>query len=194
MNPSTQHIQQRLWDLLEPLVSAHGLELVEVEYLLQHQWTVRLMIDRANVTIIPGFGVAPGEGVGIDECAEISREVSALLDVEDVIPHTYQLEVSSPGVQRPLRKLQDFIKFCGCDVRVRSKNLIPATEPEGAFPSKNFAGKLQQVNVEMGWIEVMVDGRSYHIPVDQISKAHLDPDMDEWMALSMKLRKESHTA
>lgn len=193
MNPSIQQIQQKLWDLLTPVVATYGLELVEVEYVLQQQWTVRLMIERVDVAIIPGFGVAPGEGVGIDECAEISREVSALLDVEDVIPHAYRLEISSPGVNRPLRHMHDFVKFCGCDVRVRCQNLIPATEPEGASPSRNIVGKLHQVDTDKEQIEVIVDGRRYIIPFHQITKAHLEPDMDEWMALSMKLRKESHT-
>lgn len=190
----SQSVQKQLWSLIEPVVAARDLELVELEYVRQSGWVVRLFIERPNVTIIPGLGVAPGEGIGLDDCSEVSRELSALLDIEDVVPHEYRLEVSSPGVQRPLRKPEDFEKFRGCQVRVKSFSPVAAVEPEGAAPGRNFFGTLEQISPDGEHIEVVVDGRRYHIPLAQISKAHLEPDMDEWMALAMKKRKEAKGA
>lgn len=184
-------MERQLWALVEPVVVDHGYELVELEYVRQKDWLVRLFIERPNVTIVPGLGVAPGEGIGLDDCAKVSRELSAVLDVEDVVPHQYRLEVSSPGVQRPLRKMKDFELFLGCQVKVRSFGPIAAVDPEGANPSRNFSGSLDAVNSENEHIEVLVDNRRYQIPLNQVAKAHLDPDMEEWMSLAKQRRKES---
>ncbi len=190
----SRNVQQQLWELAEPVVLARNLHLVELEYVRQKEWVVRLFLERPDVTIIPGLGVAPGEGIGLGECAEVGRELSALLDVADVVHHEYRLEVSSPGVQRPLRKLDDFVKFCGCQVRVKSFSPVAAIEPKGASPSRNFFGILEQVDRDLEHIEVTVDGRRYHIPLEQITKAHIEPDMDQWMALAIKKRKEAEEA
>ncbi|TNE44385.1 MAG: ribosome maturation factor RimP [Deltaproteobacteria bacterium] len=189
----SQSMEQQLWALIEPVVVDHGFELVELEYVRQKEWLVRLFIERPNVTIVPGLGVAPGEGVGLDDCAKVSRELSAILDVEDVVSHQYRLEVSSPGVQRPLRKWKDYEAFLGCEVKVRSFGPIAAVEPDGANPSRNFSGVLDAVDRDKETIELLVDNRRYRIPLNQIAKAHLDPDMEEWMALAKKRRKESQS-
>lgn len=90
-----------------PLLRDMGLELVEVQYRREgHGWVVRLFIDREG-------------GVTIDDCASVSRQLSAWLDVEDLISHAYNLEVSSPGLERPLKKREDFIRFAGRKARVK---------------------------------------------------------------------------
>ena len=87
--------------LLMPILTDLGMELVDLEFKREgHSWFLRLFIDK------------PG-GVTLDDCAEVSREVSALLEVEDPIEAPYRLEVSSPGIDRPLKKPADFDRFAG---------------------------------------------------------------------------------
>ena len=99
-------IAARVRRLLEPVLERDGFELVEVEWLrVGGRWTLRVFVDRQG-------------GVGIDECQEVSRTVEPILDVEDLIEPAYDLEVSSPGVERPLRKASDFDRFAGQDVQM----------------------------------------------------------------------------
>lgn len=108
---------ETLEGLFEPAAAAHGLELVAVELLGRGRNRIlRVTIDRAGDR--PG---GPGDGVTIDDCATLSREISTLLDVEDPIDGPFHLEVSSPGVERPLRKRHDFERFVGSEVAVRHR-------------------------------------------------------------------------
>lgn len=187
----SQSTQRKLYELIEPLVEDAGFELVELEYQREQGWVLRLYIERPNLPVIKEVGVAPGQGVTLDECSDISRQVSALLDVEDVIPHQYTLQVSSPGVQRPLRKEQDFQRFCGCRVRVKTYEPIPAEEQEGKKtpkPSRNMLGDLAEVT-ETAFV-VDVQGNHFHVPFDKVARAHLDPDMDLWMQAAKKVRSD----
>ncbi len=85
----------RIWSLLEPVARSEGMEILEVEYRRESiGWVLRLFIDRE-------------EGVSVDDCARVSRVAGDLLDVADMIPNPYHLEVSSPGLNRPLRKWED---------------------------------------------------------------------------------------
>ena len=94
--------------MIEPVLEPDGIELVEVEYLLLGgSWTLRLYIDTPN-------------GVTIDDCAMVSRQIGALLDMENPIDHRYNLEVSSPGINRVMRKLQDFERFSGRQARIKN--------------------------------------------------------------------------
>ena len=91
----------------EPLLADRGLELVEIQYRREgHGWILRFFIDRED-------------GVGIDDCAKASREIGARLEVEDLIDHAYTLEVSSPGLERPLKKETDFARFTGRLARIK---------------------------------------------------------------------------
>ena len=94
-------IRRQVAELSESLVAAEGMELVDLEYRREGpRWMLRLFIDK-------------GGGVTIDDCVRISREVGDLLDVKDVIPQAYVLEVSSPGLNRRIRKKEDFSRFVG---------------------------------------------------------------------------------
>ncbi len=94
-------IRQQLEQLAEALVASEGMELVDLEYRRQgRRWMLRLFVDKDG-------------GVTLDDCANISRELGDLLDVKDVIPQAYVLEVSSPGLNRRLRKKEDFSRFAG---------------------------------------------------------------------------------
>jgi ribosome maturation factor RimP len=106
--------------------------------------------------------------VGLDDCERVSRDVSAALDVADTVPHAYQLEVSSPGLDRPLRRERDFARFVGESARIRLN--------DGVEGRRNFLGTLRAA--KDGRVEIACDGRSYEIPIDDIQKANLVPDWD----------------
>ncbi len=186
---SSSNTKEKLWKLLEPIVEGLGFDLVELEYLRQRGWIVRLFIDRPNISIIEGLGVAPGQGVTLDECTQVSRQVSAILDVEDLLPHSYTLEVSSPGVQRPLSRATDYLRFIGCPVRVKTYEPIsPQDENNSMKPSRNMRGIL--LNSDEKSITVDVQGTTFNVPLKKISRAHLDPDMDQWMKIAQQARQD----
>ena len=126
--------------------------MVDAEYQREARgWVLRVYIDREG-------------GVNIDDCAEVSRELGTLLEVRDLIPNSYILEVSSPGLTRPLKKLEDFQKYRNHLVKI--KTFAPV---EGR---RNFKGKL--LGVEGDLVQVEVDGRGYRIPQGSIAKANLE--------------------
>ncbi|QRK04252.1 ribosome maturation factor RimP [Archangium violaceum] len=151
-----QSVEARAQELLEPLVAGEGLELLEVEFVREREgWVLRLFIDK------------PGGRVGLDECSQVSRAVDTVLDVEDIIPHEYNLEVSSPGVNRPLKKPAHYERVKGQKVKV--KTFGPIGEP----PRKNFSGTLTEVGADA--ISVDVEGAgSFRIPFKDIAKANLE--------------------
>lgn len=136
----------------EPVLTSQNLELVDVEYQREAPgWVLRIYIDREG-------------GVNIDDCAEVSRELSTILEVRDLIANSYILEVSSPGLTRPLKKRDDFLKYR--DHRVKIKTSAPV---EGR---RNFKGKLLGLDGDL--VKVEVDGRCYGIPQESIAKANLE--------------------
>jgi ribosome maturation factor RimP len=163
---------QDLWLLAEPYVRDAGFDLVEVQYGREPSGlVVRLFIDTPAVAGAGTMQSGPAMSaatVGLDDCERVSRDVSAALDVADLIPHAYQLEVSSPGLDRPLRRERDFARFVGESARIR---LI-----DGVEGRRNFLGTLRAAND--GRVEIACDGRSYTIPIDDIQKANLVPDWE----------------
>jgi len=165
--PAMRKDVQDLWLLAEPYVRDAGFDLIEVQYGREPSgWVVRLFIDAPADA---GAGSMPVvKAVGLDDCERVSRDVSAALDVADVIPNAYQLEVSSPGLDRPLRRERDFARFVGESARIR---LI-----DGVEGRRNFLGTLRAA--KDGRVEIACDGRSYEILIDDIQKANLVPDWD----------------
>ena len=165
-------ILERVRAIAEPLAAAEGLEVVDLELAgVGSHTTLRLFIDRVVPAVpsadqLPTGGV-PRVGVTLDDCANLSRSVSAALDVEDPIAGAYELEVSSPGLDRPLRTPAHFERFMGSKIRV--KTYAPLT---GTDPRKTFIGKL--VAYQDGKVSVDVDGNVFHIPHDQIAKANVE--------------------
>ncbi|HZH15774.1 MAG TPA: ribosome maturation factor RimP [Archangium sp.] len=151
-----QTVEARAQEVLEPIVAGEGLELLEVEFLREREgWILRLFIDK------------PGGRVGLDECSQVSRAVDTVLDVEDIVPHEYNLEVSSPGVNRPLKKPVHFERVKGQKIKV--KTFGPLGEP----PRKNFTGTLTEVAADA--IAVDVEGAgSFRISFKDIAKANLE--------------------
>jgi ribosome maturation factor RimP len=155
-----QPIAERVRALLEPIVARDGYELVEVDWLREGGgWVLRLFVDRAG-------------GVNIDHCQEISRTVETVLDVEDFIEPAYSLEVSSPGVERPLRTPEHFRRFAGNRAQVKAFGPVDS----GHGPRKSWTGTLK--GFQDGAVEIEVDGVLHRIPHAKIAKAHLEYDFE----------------
>lgn len=151
-------MRERLWQLLEPWVTALGYELVEIELHVGAQGYLRLYIDHADEAV-----EAP---ITVEDCERVSRVVSSGLDEHDPIPGEYALEVSSPGWDRPLRTLKHFAGSIG--ERIKVETSVPL---DGR---KRWAGQLLAVAGEQ--IELMVDGQVVHLPHAKIKSARVVPD------------------
>ncbi len=149
-------IENKVRELTGPLLEAEGLELVDVEYVREREgFILRLFIDKA------------GGGVGLEDCTKASHAVDTVLDVEDFIPHEYHLEVSSPGLNRPLTRPEHFAKAVG--KKVKLKTFGPLFEP----PRKNFVGLLKAADAEK--VIVAIDGAGdFAVPLKDIAKANLE--------------------
>lgn len=143
----------QLDQLIRPVVEGLDYQLWGVEYLSQGKNTVlRIYIDHEN-------------GIDVDDCAKVSRQVSGVLDVEDPISVEYTLEVSSPGMARPLFELAQFAQFAGHKVQVKLRAPF-----EGR---RNFTGLLK--GIEGDEVVVIVDEHEYLLPIDSIDKANIVP-------------------
>jgi ribosome maturation factor RimP len=152
MKPVDVH---KLLTLAEPVVTGQGYELVDLEFKNElGAWILRVFIDNPK---------AEG-GVGLEDCAQVSRELSAVLDVDDVIPMHYSLEVSSPGLNRPLRKESDFARFVGKKAKIRTSRPVGESR-------RNFSGTL--VGVEAGKVKIDVGDQVCEVPVADVEKANL---------------------
>ena len=146
-------MKNRLFGLLEPVASGLGYELIEIEFSSAgRNSVVRVYIDRTD-----------GAGVGLDDCERVSRAIGAVLEAEDPVGHEYQLEVSSPGLDRPLRTAAHFARFAGSEARIEL-----AAPIEGR---RRFRGLLGAV--EDGKVTIEVDRREWKLPLAGISKARL---------------------
>jgi ribosome maturation factor RimP len=157
---------QQLWQLAEPPIVGAGLELVELDFNREAEgWVLRVFID---LPWFEGQPVEPGKGISFEECERVSRDLSAALDVADAITHAYRLEVSSPGIDRPLRRARDFQRFAGRQAKVRTVDMVDGR--------RNFSGTIRGAAGDV--VEVECDGRPYQIPVATIARAHLVPDWE----------------
>ena len=146
---------EEMMQLLEPAVEGLGYELSDLEVKLGGKaGIIRLFIDKPD-------------GVGLEDCEAVSRQISALLDVEDPVPGHYVLEVSSPGLDRRLTKLEHFQRFIGENIRVKMRFPVAGR--------RNFRGALRAVDEEN--IEVEVDGESHQLPIATIQSARLVPTL-----------------
>jgi ribosome maturation factor RimP len=147
--------REKLIKLLEPTIERMGFELADLELKLGGQdGLLRIFIDK-------------DDGIGVDDCESVSRQVSAILDVEDPLPGNYTLEVSSPGLDRTLTKPAHFQRYMGADVRVKLRFPL-----EGR---RNFRGSLTSADEEK--IEVEVDGQSHSLAIATIESARLIPSL-----------------
>jgi ribosome maturation factor RimP len=156
MKKTINELQNDIEKVIEPVINALGIELDYIEFsMMKGKALLRVYIDKEN-------------GVNIDDCTQVSREIEAVLDVEDPIPYSYVLEVSSPGLDRPLKGIKDFKRYSGNMVRVVTNDPV-----EG---ETFFIGKL----VEAGDDEVVLllpGDMRINIRYDNISRARLEVEV-----------------
>ena len=150
-----EDIRKKITELADSVAGQNAVDMVDVELAgSSRKPLIRIFIDREN-------------GVTLEDCERFSRGLSALLDVEDPIPSAYVLEVSSPGLDRPLKKLRDFERSTGKLVRIITREMIEK--------QNIFRGRITRV--EGDTITLFFDDKEIDIPFDQISKARLEIEL-----------------
>jgi ribosome maturation factor RimP len=161
--PSPEHDPlERVRAIAERVARSYLLEVFDVQHRREAGgWVLRIYLDRPGAEAAPGAGDA---GVSVEDCARVSRDVSAILDVEDVINHAYVLEVSSPGLDRPLRNAADYRRFAG--------RLAKIVVVEPIDKQNHLEGRLKGLDGETVLLEGHA-GRIHRIPLSVISRARL---------------------
>jgi ribosome maturation factor RimP len=144
------------------VAESYGLEIFDVQYRREaHGMVLRIQIDR------PGPAATADDSVSVDDCANVSRDLSAMLDVEDVVPSAYTLEVSSPGLDRPLRRAEDYQRFAG-----RRARLVVRQAVDGQTFFRGILG-----GVDDGDVLIDADDKKRHrVPLGVITRANLEVD------------------
>jgi ribosome maturation factor RimP len=148
-------LKEKVRQLSCPVVAAEGMELIHVECLKMHsRWIIRLFLDKES-------------GVTLDDCTTVSNQLGDIFDINDLIDSQYTLEVSSPGPERPISRDQDFKKYKGLQVAIKTSSKIDEVQ--------KFRGQLVDFIEENGQqvIVVEVSGKTYRIPKTEIIKANL---------------------
>ena len=152
-----QDLSATVEKLLRPVIEDQGYELVDLQLRSEAgRWVLRLLVDR------------PG-GITLDECARVSREVGPHLDVADLLHFRYALEVSSPGIKRPLKRSEDFLRFSGQRVEVFTVVSVGGR--------KVFRGLARGVDAEGNVLVEETEGRLTSIPLGTLRRANLDPEL-----------------
>jgi ribosome maturation factor RimP len=148
--------------VVEPVVRAHGAEVVDLELKPdQGGWVLRVYVEKAGAQA--NSMSTKDAAVNLELCANVSRDLSPALDVVDLIPHAYHLEVSSPGVERPLRGERDFARFTGQKAKLRMRNPVAG--------QRVIVGTLD--GVAGGVVRVKEGSRVHEAPLDSIDTARL---------------------
>ncbi len=155
MNVDSNEVARRVKELVEPIIIGMGYRLFDVEFKPERGWVLRVIIDK------------PG-GVTIGDCEEVSRRISGLLDVEDLIPFSYTLEISSPGLTRSLEKPEHYEFFKGRLVK------IVLREPVGG--RREATGYVEEVREGIITLRDKERGEELHIPFSAIAKGRLEPE------------------
>ena len=146
-------IADKVFSIINPIVIDMGYELLGIEYVASGKLSVlRIYIDCE-------------EGIGVDDCETVSRQVGAIMDVEDLINGQYNLEVSSPGIERPLFVMAHYQRFLGHDVCLRTYRPIDGR--------RNFTGSIGSVGETSNTIELVTELGSVTLDIDLIEKANL---------------------
>jgi ribosome maturation factor RimP len=151
---------EQVREMADRVAATYGLDIFDVQFRREAGGMVlRVQIDR------PGPAATAEESVSVDDCAHVSRDLSAMLDVEDVVPMAYTLEVSSPGLDRPLREADDYRRFAGRRAKIVTRQPVDGQ----TFLRGTLAG------VEDGVVVIDAeDHRRHRVPLDAISRAQLE--------------------
>jgi ribosome maturation factor RimP len=142
------------------VAETYGLEIFDVQYRREAVgMMLRVQIDR------PGRGATAEESVSVEDCARVSRDLSAVLDVEDIVPTAYTLEVSSPGLDRPLRQADDYRRFAGRRAKIVMREAVDG--------QTYFKGRLAGVDNHAVLIDAE-DGHRHVVPIGLITRANLE--------------------
>jgi ribosome maturation factor RimP len=145
-------VTESIEELVTPIIDENRLELVDVEYKKEGKnWFLRIFIDKEG-------------GVTVDDCTRVSRQIEDLIEVEEAVPSSYILEISSPGLNRPLKKEKDFLRFKG--------KLAHVTTYTPIHQQKNFKGTIRDFQKDVLILDI--DSQRLEIPKDQIAKARLE--------------------
>lgn len=148
-------VAKRVGAVALPVLEEMGLELVEVQYRREQSgWVLRLIIDKQ-------------EGISLEDCAAVSREISQLLDIEDFVDQAYNLEVSSPGLNRPLKSMADFKRFTGRKAKIKT---IEPLAGEHVFIGRIKKTEGETIILEIGRKEVAM-------PFSQVARARLEIEL-----------------
>ncbi len=156
--------------VVEPIVRAHGAELVDLEFKPDRgSWVLRLYVEKEGS--LAGRLSTRDAAVDLDLCANVSRDLSPALDVADLIPHAYRLEISSPGVERPLRGEGDFTRFKGHKAKVRRRLPDGQAGEEGGVAGRVLVGILD--GVVDGHLHLLDGDRTHQVPLAAVESANL---------------------
>ena len=152
MKAESKRVVNEVSHFAEPLLDSWGLEIVDVEFVFEAgRWVLRIYMDKEG-------------GVTLDDCAEVSRELGDLIDAENIIESRYVLEVSSPGLNRPLKKERDFVRSIG--------KLVKMTMVQSVDNRRNFTGRVS--DVKAGIVRLSVDDNHLvELPLRDVEKARL---------------------
>jgi len=153
-------VEERVQGIAARVAAGYGLEIFDVQYRREGSGMVlRILIDR------PGPAGSAEDSVSVEDCAHVSRDLSAIFDVEDVVPTSYTLEVSSPGLDRPLRRADDYARFVG-----RRAKLVMRERVDG---QSYFKGQLGGIDGDAVLIDGE-DGKRHRVPLAVITRANLE--------------------
>jgi ribosome maturation factor RimP len=157
---AAETVVEKVRDIAGRVAADRGLEIFDVQFRREAPGMVlRIQIDR------PGPAATAADSVSVEDCAHISRELSAILDVEDVVPAAYTLEVSSPGLDRPLRRPDDFRRFAG-----RRAKIVMRQKVDGQGYFKGKLGGLDGADV----LIESENGKVHRVPFELITRANLE--------------------
>jgi ribosome maturation factor RimP len=160
-------LESQIRDLVAPTVERLGFDLVAVEWIGgRGAATVRVSIDRP---------VGVRGGISADDCGEVSARISPILDEADPVDGAWHLEVSSPGIERPVQRAEDFARFVGYRARIRAS---------AGAQRRRCTGVIQSIEGDPPSVTVVVDGVDVVLPLDLIERAHLVLSLEEFQQLA----------
>jgi ribosome maturation factor RimP len=158
--PREADVAEQVRNVATRVARTYGLEIFDVQFRREAGGMIlRVQIDR------PGPAATAEESVSVEDCAHVSRDLSAVLDVEDIVPTAYTLEVSSPGLDRPLRRADDYRRFAGRRAKIVMREAVDG--------QTFFKGRLAGVEDQAVLIDGE-DGRRHQVPIDVITRANLE--------------------